>query len=92
MLNFQCLYSSTYGEILSHKYRIQINLTIKYMYISLKFFLILYMEIYENFIHLFSQSTLTALRIQRKRYFKHLPNTSLRDTLHRQIKKVLRDT
>ena len=62
------------------------------MYISLKFFLILYMEIYENFIHLFSQSTLTALRIQRKRYFKHLPNTSLRDTLHRQIKKGLRDT
>ena len=62
------------------------------MYISLKFFLILYMEIYENFIHLFSHSTLTALRIQRKRYFKHLPNTSLRDTLHRQIKKVLRDT
>ena len=47
------------------------------MNISFKFFLILYMELDENFVHLFSHSTLTALRTQKKWNFKHLPNTSL---------------
>ena len=61
------------------------------MNVSFKFFLILYMEIYENFIHLFSHSTLTYVH-KRSEILNICLTQVFCDSLHRQIKKVLRDS